>query len=123
MDLLHQRVAHPRFGTGEITGQSRRQLSVSFSSAPALRRFLYPAAFFGYLVLCDDAAQAQLEAELARSGEAKEFLRRQESARSIRQAEQQRQIRLLQHPQRRTRPLRRGPDGRQPLQAEEKRRA
>ena len=123
MDLLHQRVAHPRFGTGEITGQSRRQLSVSFSSAPALRRFLYPAAFFGHLVLCDDAAQAQLEEELARSGEAKELLRRQETARSVRQAEQQRRRLLFQRPQRRPRPLRRSPERSQPLQAQEKHRA
>jgi hypothetical protein len=91
LDLLHQQVLHPRYGTGEITGQSRRQLSVRFSPE-SMRRFLYPAAFFGHLTLCDPACRAELEQELEQSPEAAAFLRQRELRRALRQKEQERLV-------------------------------
>ncbi len=89
MDLLHQQVLHPRYGAGEITGQSQRQLSVRFSPE-SMRRFLYPAAFFGHLTLCDPLCRAELEQELAQSPDAAAFLRQRELRRTLRQAERDR---------------------------------
>ena len=94
MNLLHQQVYHARFGKGEITGQSRQQLSVRFDTPDITRRFLFPAAFFGHLTLCDPQAQLLLEQNLHGSPEEAQILRRRALSQAIRQTEAERLLLL-----------------------------
>ena len=64
MNLIHQTVQHPQFGTGEIVGQTDCTVAVQFSQDYGVRNFLYPSAFCSYLSLQNSAASCSVFREL-----------------------------------------------------------
>lgn len=64
MNLLHEKVRHAVFGSGEIIAQSDTMITVRFHADQSKRKFLYPQAFDQYLALSNPAFLPALEQEL-----------------------------------------------------------
>lgn len=93
MKLEHERVRHPVFGDGIITGTAPGSVEVTFAGAHGTKRFVCPDAFETWLTLCRSEARADMEQLLCRRREEAEAERiaREAEALSRREAEQQEQ--------------------------------
>lgn len=59
MDLIGQTIRHRTFGAGVVTGQAEDTVTVLFRDNE--RKFIYPDAFVGFLVLKDRETQKEIE--------------------------------------------------------------
>lgn len=87
MQLEGARVSHVTFGIGTVTGLTKTMITVLFSQGE--KKFLFPDSFSRFLTLEDSAAQAGVDALLAKRRQAVEekkqaFERKQERLQRIR---------------------------------------
>lgn len=64
MKLLHEKVTHKTYGTGEVVDQSEKYVSVLFLTGDQVHRFIYPDAFGTFLTLNNVKMQTEIVAEV-----------------------------------------------------------
>ena len=61
MHLIHERVEHKSFGTGEVIDQTENIIQVRFSESGVIKKFIFPDSFESFLSICNENLAAEIE--------------------------------------------------------------
>lgn len=77
MTVLQQQVSHEKFGTGLVTAQTEKFVTVEFDAPYGTKTFLCPTAFAQFLTLTDASVNTQMQQELQQIKLQADAIRRQ----------------------------------------------